>query len=117
MERPKLTAGPRDATVKEHKKVHLDCHFNASMIPYLAICGWLKDGNNASNGKKSQTTISGSENHLKCGFTINSVSAADEGNYVCYCYYNKSFSEKFHFKNMTSQHAGALVQLEKGTII
>lgn len=117
MERPKLTAGPTDVIVKEHEKVHLECHFTASLIPHLALCGWLKDGKNAYNGKKSQTVISGSENQLICGFTINSASAADGGNYICYLYYNESYSEQFHFKNVTSRNASAVVQVEKGIIL
>ena len=114
VERPILTAGPTNATgVKEHDSVHFECHFNASMIPYLALCGWEKDGNDANNGEKSQPVF---ENHyLICGFTIKSVSTADEGNYYCYCYYNESFSEQFHFQNITSQCGEAVLHLETST--
>ena len=46
----------------------------------------------AENGKDIYTdkspTEQGSENHLICGLTIYSASAADVGTYCCYCYYN-----------------------------
>ena len=111
-ERPELITGPTDATgVKEHESVHYECRFNASMIPYLALCGWKKDGADANNGEKSQPVF---ENQvLICGFTINSVSAADEGNYICYCYYNESFSDQFNFENITSQYGKAKLQLRR----
>ena len=111
IERPILTAGPANATgVKEHETVHFECHFNASLIPYLALCGWEKDGDDANNGEKSQPVF---ENHnLICGFTIKSALPADEGNYSCYCYYNESFSEQFHFQNIASQCGEAVLHLE-----
>ena len=109
VERPRLTAGPTNVTgVKEHESVYFECHFNASMIPYLALCGWEKDGNDANNGEKSQPVFE--NQNLICSFTIESVSPADEGYYCCYCYYNESFSEQFHFQNITSQCGEAELQ-------
>lgn len=110
IERPKLIVGPTDAIgVKSHESVHFECHFNASLIPYLALCGWSKDGDDASNGVKQQTTKPG---YLACSFYINSVSVADKGIYSCYCYYNRSFREQLHFENITSQYGEAMLQLE-----
>ena len=116
IERPRLIVGPANATgVKEHESVCFECHFNASMIPHLALCGWKKDGADANNGEISQPVF---ENHyLICSFTINSASAADEGNYSCYCYYNKSFSKQFLFENITSQHGEAVLYLETSTYV
>ena len=112
-QRPILTGGPADAVgVKNHESVHFQCRFNASLIPYLAICGWLKDGHNASNGVKSQSTEPGFENHLICDFIINSVSVTDEGKYSCYCYYNESFREHLHFGYIVSKSGEAALQLE-----
>ena len=115
IERPRLTAGPATATsVKEKTSVYFECHFNASMIPpRLALCRWLKDEDVASNGEKFQNFEAGFENHLKCNFTINSASAADEGNYSCFCCYNTSFKEQLHFdESITSQYGKAVLQLE-----
>ena len=111
IERPRLTIGPANATdVKEHERVHFECRFNASMIPYLALCGWKKDGVDVNSGEISQPEF---KNHyLICGFTVNNASAADQGNYSCYCYYNESFNEQFHFKNITSQYGEAVLNLE-----
>ena len=112
IERPELIAGPANATgVKEHESVHFECHFNASMIPYLALCGWKKDADDVNNGEKSQPVF---ENQvLICRLTINSASAADEGNYICYCYYNNSFREQYNFENITSQYGKAELQLKR----
>ena len=116
VERPRLTAGPANATgVKEHERVHFECHFNGSLIPYLALCGWLKDGKDISNTDKSPSTEQGSDNHLICDLTINSASAADVGTYSCYCYYNISFSEQLHFENIKSQYGKAELQLKTST--
>ena len=116
IEKPKLTVGPKDAAgIKEHANVYFECHFNTSLIQYLAICGWLKDGDPASNGRKWQTAEPGFENHLVCGFTINNVLIGDEGSYSCYCYYNKSFNEQFHIpedKEIKSQSGKAELQIE-----
>ena len=111
IEKPRLISGPANAIgVKEHDSVHFECHFNASLIPYLALCRWEKDGKDANNGEKSQPVF---ENQvLICGFTINSVSAADEGNYICYCFYNESFREQLNFENITSQYGKAELQLK-----
>ena len=118
IERPILTAGPANATgVKEHETVHFECHFNGSLISYLALCGWLKDGKDKSNRDKSPSTEPGSENHLICGLTIDSVSVADVGTYSCYCYYNMSFSEQFHFENVASQYGEAELQLKTSTTL
>ena len=118
VEAPRLTAGPVNAVgVKEYDSVHLKCHFNGSLKPHLALCGWLKDGNNASNGEKSQTTEPGFKNHLICHFTIKSVSVTDEGKYACYCYYNESFREQLHFKSITSSLGETVLQLDTGTIL
>ena len=82
------------------------------MIPYLALCGWLKDGKDISNRDKSPSTEPGSENHLICDLTINSASAADVGTYSCYCYYNMSFRKQLHFQNIASQYGEAELQLK-----
>ena len=114
LERPILTKGLTDVTgVKKHESVHFECHFNASLIPYLALCGWLKDKDVVSNGEKSQH--SEFENHLICNLTINDASEADEGTYSCYCYYNTSFREQLHFESIRSavlQNGTAVLQLE-----
>ena len=118
VERPILTAGPANATgVKEHDSVHFECHFNASMIPYLALCRWEKDGDDASNGEKSQIIEPGFKNHLICRFTIKSVSVTDEGKYACYCYYNESLREQLHFKSIISSLGETVLQVDKGTIL
>ena len=114
IEKPRLISGPANAIgVKEHDSVHFECHFNASLIPYLALCGWLKDKDVVSNGEKSQH--SEFENHLICNLTINDASEADEGTYSCYCYYNTSFREQLHFESIRSavlQNGTAVLQLE-----
>ena len=116
IERPRLTSGPSNVIgVTEHESIHFECHFNSSLIQYLAICEWLKDGDPAVNGNKWQTTEPGFENHLICGFNINSASFADEGNYSCYCYYNESFREQLHIPKqdeIRSQFGNAVLQLE-----
>ena len=118
IEQPRLTIGPANAIgVKEHESVHFKCLFNASLIPHLALCGWLKDGHNATNGNKWNTTESGFENHLICGFDIDNVSMADEGTYSCYCYYSESFREQFHFDEITSRFGEAVLQFEISKII
>ena len=118
IQRPRLTIGPANATgVKERDSVHFNCHFNGSLMPYLALCGWLKDGNDVTNGDKSPSTVPGSKNHLICGFIIDSASAADEGTYSCYCYYNKSFSKQLHFETVTSQYGKAELQLRTSNYV
>ena len=118
IEQPRLTIGPANVIgVKEHESVHFKCHFNASLIPHLALCGWLKDGHNATNGNEWNTTESGFENHLICGFDIDNVSMADEGTYSCYCYYSESFREQFHFDEIASRFGEAVLQFEISKII
>ena len=97
IERPVLTEGPTDViSVTEYDSIHFECHFNSSLIKYLPICEWWKDGGPTSNGDKWQTTEPGFENRLLCGFNITSTSVDDGGNYSCYCYYNDSFREQLH---------------------
>lgn len=117
IERPRLTSGPANVTgVKEHDSVHYECHFNSSLLQYLAICVWLKNGDPTSNGKKWQTTEPGFENHLICNFDITSASVADEGSYSCYCYYNESFRKQLHLpenKEIRSQFGKGVLQFER----
>ena len=115
IERPILTKGPTDVTgVKKHDSVHFECHFNASMIPYLALCGWLKDEDIVNNGEKSQQFVPEFNDHLMiCGLTINGASAADEGSYSCYCYYNITSLNHFEIMQpVVSQKGTAVLQLE-----
>ena len=117
IERPKLTIGPTDATgIKKRDSVHFKCHFNASLkIQYLALCGWLKDGDPANNGDKWQIAQPGYENHLICRFNITIALTNDEGSYTCYCYYNNSFWEQFHIpedKKIESQYGKAELQFQ-----
>ena len=83
----------------------------------MALCGWLKDGHNATNGNKWNTTVSGFENHLICGFDIDNVSMADEGTYSCFCYYIEAFRKQFHFNKITSEFGEAELQLVQSKII
>ena len=116
IERPILTRGLTDIIgVTEYEGIHFECHFNSSLIKYLAICEWLKDGDPTSNGDKWQIIEPGFENHLICGFNITSVSVDDEGNYSCYCYYNESFREQLHIpedEELRSQFGKAVLQVE-----
>ena len=116
IERPILTAGPVNVTgVKKHDSVHFECHFIASMIPYLALCGWEKDEDVVGNGEKSQHFQTEFKNRLICNLTINDASEADEGTYSCYCYYNISFRKQLHFESIRSavlQNGTAVLQLE-----
>ena len=120
IERPVLTRGPTNITgVMEGESVRFECHFNSSLIKYLAVCDWLKDGDPAMNGDKWQDTEPGFENHLICGFNITRVSMVDEGNYSCYCYYNESFKEQLHIpksEEIRSQF-GEAVLLEISKVI
>ena len=122
IERPILTRGPTEdaISVTEYESTHFECHFNSSLIKYLAICEWLKDEHPVSHGDKWQTTEPGFENHLICGFSISSASVDDEGNYSCYSYYNESFREQLNIpKNVEirSQFGKAVLQVEIGKII
>ena len=103
--------------MKEHETVHFKCHFNTSLIPDLAICGWLKDGHNASNGKKWNDTEPGFKNHLICGFDIINVSMADAGKYSCYCYYSEAFRQQFHYDHVVSHFGKAVLQFETSKMI
>ena len=121
IERPRLTSEPSNAIgVPEHNPVHFECHFNSSLKQYLAICEWLKDGDSAINGNKQQKAEHGFENYLICSFNINSVSNTDEGNYSCFCFYNKSFREQLHIpKNheIRSQLGSALLKIKISKMI
>ena len=100
IERPKLTIGPTDPTgIKKHDSVDFICHFNASLMQYLAHCAWLKDEDPTIIGNKWQIAQPGFKNHLICGLNITNVLTNDEGSYTCYCYYNKSFWKEFHIPN------------------
>ena len=116
IERPKLITGPTDPTgIKKHDSVHFGCHFNASLIQYLALCVWLKDGDPANNGDKWQIAQPGFENHLICGFNITNALTNDEGSYTCYCNYNISFWEQFHIpenEEIKSQYGRAELQFQ-----
>lgn len=116
IEQPRLTNGPTNAIgVKEHENICFECHFNSSLIQYLAICEWLKNGDPVSHGVKWQSTEPGFENRLICGYNIDDVSIVDEGNYSCYCYYNNSFRQQLHIpdnKSVMSRFGEAVLQLE-----
>lgn len=113
IERPVLTKGPTDViSVIEYVNIHFECHFNSSLIKYLPICEWWKDGGPTSKGDEWQIAEPGFENHLICGFNITSASVGDGGNYSCYCYYNESFKEQFHFLEIKSQFGKTELQVE-----
>ena len=122
IERPKLTMGPANVTgVKKGDSVHFKCYFNASLIQYLALCEWLKDGDTANNGDKWQIAQPGYDNHLICGFNITNALTNNEGTYICYCYYNNSFREQFHIpenEEIKSKYGRAELQFQmsKATI-
>ena len=113
IELPRLIIGPSDAIgVKEHDSVKFECLFRASLIPNLAKCEWLKDGDPASNENKHQTTDS--KSNIICSYNINSVSSLDEGKYSCYIYYNKSFGDQFNLPKdeiIKSESAAAVLKL------
>ena len=121
IERPQLTAGPRNVIgVKEHERVDFQCHFNSSLINYLAECEWLRGGRPASNGNKWQHTEEGFDNHLICGFYIVSVLIGDEGTYSCYCAYNTSFNQQLHIpenQKITSRNGTAVLKFNPSMII
>ena len=119
IELPRLTIGPTNATgIKEHDCVTFECNFNASVIPYLAICEWYKDGIPTRNGNKYHSKHSDSE--IICGFTIENVSCHDEGDYTCDIYYNESFGGQFDFpknEKIKSELGRAVLKLETSKII
>ena len=121
MEPPVLITGPDNVTeINLHETAQLSCTFSSSEIPYLGICVWDKGNVCISQSHINQISVPGRRNELACSLTIARVTKSDEGKYYCYCYYNESFWEKFHFpkySNIRSQSGETVmyVQLIEGT--
>ncbi|XP_065884694.1 uncharacterized protein [Dysidea avara] len=106
IERPVLTNGPHSANVKENSNKSLTCNFDASDIQYLSICAFqynLREIRISPSSKysiqKDSGTNSGRKNQIHCKLTIFDFDSTDEGLYTCYCFYNQSLEQKYHFHN------------------
>ncbi|XP_065884739.1 uncharacterized protein [Dysidea avara] len=105
IERPVLTNGPHSANVKENSNKSLTCIFDASDIQYLSICAFqynneihISPSSKYSIQKDSETKL-GRKNLIHCTLTIFDFDSTDEGLYTCYCFYNQSLAQKYHFHN------------------
>ena len=105
IERPVLRNGPHSANVKENSNKSLTCIFDASDIQYLSICAFqynneihISPSSKYSIQKNSETKL-GRKNQIHCTLTIFDFDSTDEGLYTCYCFYNQSLAQKYHFHN------------------
>ena len=105
IERPVLTKGPHSANVKENSNKSLTCNFDASDIQYLSICAFQYNNeirispSSKYSIQKDSGTNSGRKNLIHCKLTIFDFDSTDEGLYTCYCFYNQSLEQKYHFHN------------------
>ena len=113
--------GPHDATVNLHEAAEITCAFTTSEVPNLSICAWSNEDGHITPSDKyhiKQASTPGRDNQIDCTLTVSNVTKADEGRYYCYCYYNESFWEEYHFPkhaNISSQRGRAKLQLTKST--
>jgi len=93
----------------------LQCQFNASTMKDVTIVVWIKGDTviiNSDHYKITTFTKPAIEDLIISELTINNITAADQGKYSCYCYYNRelvmtnkpvkseqrSFTVYFYFK-------------------
>jgi len=112
IDQPVLRNGPKDASVKKHDNKSLTCIFDASDIQYLSICAFQYNKIRINPSSKhiiehSSETELGRKNRVHCTLTINNFDITDEGLYTCYCFYNQSLAQEYHFNNdFISSHNG-----------
>jgi len=104
IEQPVLRNGPHTANVKENSNKSLTCTFDASDMQYLSICAFqfneirINPSSKHSIEQGSETEL-GRKNRIHCTLTIFNFDITDEGLYTCYCFYNQSFAQVYHFHN------------------
>ena len=89
---PRVISGPKDHTkAKLNDTISLQCQFRAAFEVTIVV--WLKDNFQVKNTQHYNiitTTNPGVEDLIVSNLIINSITSEDEGNYVCYCYYNRT---------------------------
>ena len=106
--RPSLIKPPANVTAKQHANAQFQCQFKASTVKYLTTIKWFKgeDITAITNTSKHQV-IQGSQpdenDVIFSELNVVNVSTSDEGNYSCYCYYNRTILSDYHIN--TAVHA------------
>ena len=70
--------------------VSLHCTFNASTMEGATIVVWLKDQSEITGYDNETKRVPGEDNVLLSTLYIQGFSHDDQGDYTCYCYYDKS---------------------------
>ena len=70
--------------------VSLHCTFNTATMEGATIVVWLKDQSEITGYDNETKGVPKEDNVLLSTLYIKSFSHDDQGNYTCYCYYNKS---------------------------
>jgi len=83
-----------DRNIKVHinDTATLQCQFSASSMKDVTIVVWTKDelAINSSDHYNIRTfTKPAIDDLIISDLTINNITAADQGKYSCYCYYNR----------------------------
>ena len=82
-----------DCDIKAHinDSKTLQCQFSASTVKDVTIVVWTKSGtaiNSSDHYRISTFTKPAIDDLVISELTINTITAADQGRYTCYCYYN-----------------------------
>ena len=84
-----------DRNIKAHinDSKTLQCQFNAPTMKDVTIVVWTKDDmaiNSSDHYRITTFTKPGIDNLIVSDLTINNITAADQGKFSCYCYYNRA---------------------------
>ena len=84
-----------DHNIKAHinDSKTLQCQFNAPTMNDVTIVVWTKNDmaiNSSDHYRIKTFTKPGIENLIVSDLTINNITAADQGKFSCYCYYNRA---------------------------
>ena len=84
-------------TINDSVKMH--CSFNASTLDKTTIVVWLKDQSVISGYDNETRPVEGEDNVIISILNIKNFSYKDQGEYACYCYYNRSIVKSHKLVN------------------
>ena len=85
-----INSSGNEVCIAINGNVSLHCTFNTFTMEGATIVVWLKDQSEITGYDNETKHVSGEDSVLLSTLYIKSFSHDDQGDYTCYCYYNKS---------------------------
>ena len=85
-----ISSSSNEICATVNKSVSLPCEFNTSTMEGATIVVWLKDQSEVTGYDIETRPVQGKDNVLVSVLNMKKFKLKDQGEYICYCYYNQS---------------------------